>query len=80
MLSLRQFDSRTTSATYCRSDFSEVRGRERMDAPPVLEFAPRPSDTLPSFIASFSYPVHVDVGFSDTETDSSAVVRENGFK
>ena len=80
MLSLRQFDSRTTSTTYCGLDASEVRGRERLDAPPVLEFAPGSSDTLPNFIASFSYPVHVDVGSSDTETNSSAVVRENGFK
>ena len=73
ILSLRQFDDRTASATYHCSAvcLSRVREPDQLVAVPVpvpvLEFAAKPSDTLPSFIASFSHPVHVH---SDSDLDS----------
>ncbi|KAI1782329.1 hypothetical protein LXA43DRAFT_1187693 [Ganoderma leucocontextum] len=36
----------------------------------VLQFGARPSDSLPAFIASFAYPVHVDSALSQTDPDA----------
>ncbi|KAI1784502.1 hypothetical protein LXA43DRAFT_210190 [Ganoderma leucocontextum] len=65
MLSLRQLDSSTASGTYSRPG-SRVRDHA---ASTVLRFAAQPSDSLPSFIASFAHPVHVDSSLSETDPD-----------
>ena len=38
----------------------------------VLEFGARPVDSLPSFLASFARPVHVDSTLSDSDADRDA--------
>ena len=68
MLSLRQFDS-TAAAASLPEVASQLREHT---ASAVLEFGAQPSDSLPSFIASFAHPVHVDPILS--ETDNEAVV------
>ncbi|PIL32969.1 hypothetical protein GSI_05087 [Ganoderma sinense ZZ0214-1] len=66
ILALRQFDNRTASASYSRTGF---RVGEHLVTTLVPEFATaRQSDTLPSFIAPFSHPIHVD---SDIDSDAS---------
>ena len=40
---------------------------------PVLEFAARHTDTLPSLLTTFSHPVHVQSELSDTGVDFDAV-------
>ncbi|KAM5545174.1 hypothetical protein V8D89_001285 [Ganoderma adspersum] len=68
ILSLRQFDTRSTSTTYSRPDSSRL--RRSMTTTHALNFAVNSSDTLPSFLASFSHPVHVQLPeLSDTDVD-----------
>ncbi len=55
ILSLRQFDSTIASV---RTAARGSRAREHMTS--MLEFGAQPSTSLPSFIASFAHPVHVD--------------------
>ncbi|KAI1786612.1 hypothetical protein LXA43DRAFT_48941, partial [Ganoderma leucocontextum] len=67
MLSLRQFDSTIASSTFSGPG---SRVREHTSAlADVLRFAAQPSDSLPSFIASFAHPVHVDSALSETDSD-----------
>lgn len=56
MLSLREFDSKIVSV---KTPILGSQLREHM-ASAMLEFKAQPSTSLPSFIASFSHPVHVD--------------------
>ncbi|KAI1783113.1 hypothetical protein LXA43DRAFT_1067939 [Ganoderma leucocontextum] len=65
MLSLRQFDSSSTAFPTLSVPGSQV--REHTASADVLQFAAQPSDTLPSFIASFAHPVHVDSALSETD-------------
>ncbi|KAM5545175.1 hypothetical protein V8D89_001286 [Ganoderma adspersum] len=68
ILALRQFNSRTASATYC----SRVSGL--LVTRPVLDFSAQPSETLPGFIAPFSRPVHTGLDPSEADADSDASV------
>ncbi|PIL32850.1 hypothetical protein GSI_04967 [Ganoderma sinense ZZ0214-1] len=68
MLSLRQFDSTVASTTDSRLG---PQLREHV-ASTVLQFGAQPSNNLPSAIASFAHPVHVDDSLF--ETDSDAIV------
>ena len=43
---------------------------QEQTASKMLQFAAQPSDSLPSFITSFSHPVHVDSVLSETVPDS----------
>ncbi len=64
MLSLREFDSATRdSATASRHMASTV-----------LQFGAQPSDSLPSFIASFAHPVHSIEMAALSEKDADAPV------
>ena len=63
IISLRKFDSRTI----CVTSSSEIGGHL-----PAIELAARPSDTLPSFLVSFSHPVHVHQDCPDTDSGSEA--------
>ena len=69
MLSLRQFDASVVSATESGA------GSQAPDhmASTVLQFGAEPSDTLPSFIASFAHPVHVDKEISEDDSDPSSL-------
>ncbi|KAM5545178.1 hypothetical protein V8D89_001289 [Ganoderma adspersum] len=69
ILSLRQFNSRTASPSYSRTSF---RVGEHLVTTLVPEFAAKPGDILPDFIASFSHPVHTDSDLSETDIDSDA--------
>ena len=70
MLSLRQFESASTSATLSISG-SRVRDQTTST---VLEFAigARPSGSLPPFIMSFAHPVHVDSALLEMDSDAVA--------
>ncbi|KAI1786614.1 hypothetical protein LXA43DRAFT_1109322 [Ganoderma leucocontextum] len=68
MLSLRQFDSTIASSRYSGPG---SRVREHTAFGDVLQFAAQPSDTLPSFIASFAHPIHVDSYLSDEDPDAT---------
>ncbi|KAI1786608.1 hypothetical protein LXA43DRAFT_48708 [Ganoderma leucocontextum] len=65
MLSLRQFDSNMV-ANATSGTGSESRDHTMLT---VLQFGARPSESLPSFIASFAHPVHVDWSLSETDSD-----------
>ena len=67
MLSIRQFDSATASATLPGAA-SQL--REHMESR-VLNFAARPSDSLTSFITSFAHPVHIDPALFETDMDGT---------
>ncbi|PIL32856.1 hypothetical protein GSI_04973 [Ganoderma sinense ZZ0214-1] len=72
ILSLRRFDSRSTAATYTGA---ESESREHTQSQSMLQFAAQPSDTLPSFIASFAQPVHTESLWSETDSlDPDATV------
>ncbi|KAI1786610.1 hypothetical protein LXA43DRAFT_1099008 [Ganoderma leucocontextum] len=66
MLSLRKFDSTIASSTHSGPG---SRVQEHMAFADVLQFAAQPSNTLPSFIASFAHPVHVDSALSEADSD-----------
>lgn len=66
MLSLREFDSITAPAVY--SDTASCGPDDMMST--VLRFGAQPSDGLPSFIASFAYPVHVESALSESDSDA----------
>ena len=65
MISLRQFDSVITSATYSGMG-SGVREHA---ASAVLEFRSQHSDSLPALIASFAHPVHVNTDLYEMDPD-----------
>ena len=67
ILSLRQFDNQTASATYSGAAPGAPGYLYSAD---MLQFAARPSDSLPSFIASFAHPVHVESVPPEMEPDA----------
>ena len=72
MLSLRQFESTIHSATFSGP---EPQLREHM-ASKVLPFGARPGGNLPTFIASFSHPVHVESDLSEDRVYPDMTVDE----
>ncbi|KAM5545119.1 hypothetical protein V8D89_001230 [Ganoderma adspersum] len=72
ILSLRRFDTSAAATTY---NEARLQSREHTHSRSVLQFAAQPSDTLPSFIASFAQPVHTESLWS--ETDSETTVNGN---
>ncbi|PIL32832.1 hypothetical protein GSI_04949 [Ganoderma sinense ZZ0214-1] len=72
MLSLREFDSTAMSAG--TTTFAESRDGDPGMAMTMLQFGAQPSESLPSFIASFAHPVHVETALFESETDSDTPV------
>ncbi|KAM5545073.1 hypothetical protein V8D89_001184, partial [Ganoderma adspersum] len=68
MLSLRQFDSTIASMPTLSLRASQI--HEHM-ASKVLKFAAQPTDSLPSFIESFSHPIHVHSALDDMDPESN---------
>ncbi|PIL32819.1 hypothetical protein GSI_04936 [Ganoderma sinense ZZ0214-1] len=75
MISLRQFDSSIAPVPTFSMAASRVR---EYTASTVLQFAAQPSDTLPSFIASFAHPIHVDSILSDADSDATFASESDG--
>ena len=71
MLSLRQFDTTITLATISGVHCPD---REHLGTSMVLEFGAQHSTSLPSFVASFAHPVHVNSAMS--EIDTCAIVND----
>ena len=69
MLSLRQLESAIAESATHSGAGSRV--REHV-ASTVLEFGAQPSDSLPAFIASFAYPIHID--YDPLEAHLEAIV------
>ncbi|KAM5545100.1 hypothetical protein V8D89_001211 [Ganoderma adspersum] len=69
MLSLRQFDNSVADGT---TSGPGDRAQQRTGLGDLLQFAAHPTDSLPSFIASFAYPVHVESVLSETDSDGLA--------
>ncbi|PIL30105.1 hypothetical protein GSI_07753 [Ganoderma sinense ZZ0214-1] len=66
MLSLNELHASISSMTRSGIDSRQVR---QLATSAVLQFAAQPTDSLPSFLASFSYPVHIESVMHDTESD-----------
>ncbi len=64
MLSLRQFDAMVASGA--TNSGIGTQGQEHTYSVPVLQFAAQASDSLPSFLASFAHPVHVELVLEDS--------------
>ena len=75
MLALRRFDTSAMSTTHLGPS-SESRVRDHGTASTVLQFAAQPSASLPTFIASFAQPVHVDSSLSGGDSDDEYEWRE----
>ena len=66
ILSLRQFDNTVADTTTSGPGY---RAQERTGLGDMLQFAAQPSNSLPSFIASFAQPVYVESAPSETDSD-----------
>lgn len=69
MLSLRRVNSAHVPATLSvpRSPVRESKAK----VSGVLEIGAWPSDSLPPFLASFAYPLHVDSDLSEVDSDAT---------
>ena len=65
ILSLRRFDTSAAAPTYNEAG---LQSRGDTHSQSMLQFAAQPSDTLPSFIASFAQPVHTEPLWSDSDS------------
>ena len=76
MLALRRFDTSAVSTTHLGP--SSESGVRDHTASTVLQFAAQPSASLPTFIASFAQPVHVDSSLSGGDSDDEYEWQEMG--